>query len=310
MSSHRSLASTYRPRYGWVSRIRAWRSALCYGYRRSDNVRRLLAVHIVEDHATNDFDIGALIPVLSTNHEYRVLRTRDTDAGILAVTRTIAGPSAYLLTTIVKGFGTACCYPSTKDVARVRSYPQRPSTPGHTRHLHVLSARAISRIADAVAKNPKAFADFLNFIFQIVIALVDAIAWLTNVATYIETHFLPAIHDVANVFDEVRHNIAHTWDLIFENTVGTVIRLTRYRDAVHPMRQRGRGDIRRDAAIHYRPRLGPAYGSVTVGAVIRVWQKTDTPFANMRHDIAGIMDGMRHDIAHVWDMIYQDTTGA
>jgi SLT domain-containing protein/phage-related protein len=253
-------------------------------------------------------EIGkAFIPVLSNIMKVASQVLKTLTPLFTSVVKMIAGPFKIFVDTVLRAFTLPAVVKSIRDVGAAFSSilsAFTPDIPGIATSL----AQAISRIAEAVAKNPKAFADFLNFLFQIVIAAIDAIAWLTVAATYIETHFLPAIHDVANAFDEMRHDIAHTWDLIFSNTIGSVIRI------VHNVETQF-NSMRHEVAVIFdgmRHDIAHTWDQIysnTVGAVIRVWQKTDTPFANMRHDIAGIMDGMRHDIAHTWDLIYQDTIG-
>ena len=94
-------------------------------------------------------------------------------------------------------------------------------------------ANGITNIANAVAKNPKAFADFISFFFHLAGAVLNAIGWLTQIADVIEKKVVPNMvrgfaqmgHAVAKDFDTMRHDIAHQWDQIFQNTIGAVIRL-------------------------------------------------------------------------------------
>ena len=124
--------------------------------------------------ATNDLkDIGkAFIPVLSSIMSTASSVLKTLTPVFSAVMRTIAGPFKLFADTIVKGFAQPAVIQSIKDVSKAFGAILTAFTPDIPGIFNSF-AQAISRIADAVAKNPKAFADFLNFIFQIVIALVE-----------------------------------------------------------------------------------------------------------------------------------------
>ena len=85
-------------------------------------------------------------------------------------------------------------------------------------------ANSITQIAQAISKNPKAFADFLNFMFQVVIAALQVIIFLTKAANYIEQHFKPAIHDIAVIWNATRHEVMVILDQMFSDSVGRIIR--------------------------------------------------------------------------------------
>jgi hypothetical protein len=146
-------------------------------------------------------------------------------------------------------------------------------------------AQAIERVAAAISNNPKAFADFLNFLAQIVIFVVNAIAVLTNIATWIETHWemvkwiaFPVIaavilvvqhfgqmrHDIAVEFDKIRHGVAVQWDQFWQDTVGRAIR--------------GQRDLQR---------------IISSGL----------------HSIANAFDVTRHTVASIWDLMWNNTVG-
>ena len=113
-----------------------------------------------------------------------------------------------------------------------------PMVPG----MFASIADGITNIARAVAKNPKAIAEMISGIVHLIGALLDVLAWLTQVANYLEMHFIPAWkrflkffeqwgHDIAknmnafwhhttNVFDGIRHDVAHYWDMTWNNTIG------------------------------------------------------------------------------------------
>ena len=135
--------------------------------------------------------------------------------------KTISGPFKIFADTIIRSFGSPQVKSSIQAVAVAFGdilTAFGPDIPGIINSF----ADAIERIAQSVSKNPKAFADFLNFIFQVGIAVLNAIAFLTDFANYVEQHFMPAMHDIAHTFDTVRHDIAHTWDLIVRHIEGAM----------------------------------------------------------------------------------------
>ena len=246
----------------------------------------------------------AFIPVLENiaGTASRVLgKLTPVFAGAMKV---IAGPVERFADAILNAFNRPAVIKSIQDIASAFGKildAFTPDIPGIADSL----AQAISRMASAVGKNPKAFADFLDFLFQVVIALIDAIAWLTVFANYLEFHFVPGI---VRAWHFLQHTTEDVWNKIYENTYGVLIRLTHNVETQFNSLRHGIAvvfdGIRHDIA-HYWDMI---YEN-TIGRVIRLWQKVNTPFANMRHDIAGHMNGIRHDIAHYWDLIFQDTIG-
>ena len=246
----------------------------------------------------------AFIPVLENiaGTASRVLgKLTPVFAGAMKV---ISGPVERFADTILNAFNRPAVIKSIQDIAGAFGKildAFTPDIPGIADSL----AQAISRMASAVAKNPKAFADFLDFLFQIVIALIDAIAWLTTFANYLEFHFVPGIerawHDLQNTTEKV-------WNDIYDHTAGIGIRIAHNIETQF-------NSIRQEIAVIFdgiRHDIAHTWDQIydnTIGAVIRVWQKVNTPFANMRHDIAGHMNDIRHDISHYWDLIFQDTIG-
>jgi phage-related protein len=136
-----------------------------------------------------------------------------------AAAATIAGPFQIFANTVLKAFMQPAVKKSIQDIADAFSSVMKAFTPDIPGIMQSL-AEAISRVAKAVAANPKAFADFLNFIFQLIIMVIDAIAWLTRFANYIEQRFIPAIQHLVNVWIGVGHDIEHYWDMTWNNTIG------------------------------------------------------------------------------------------
>jgi hypothetical protein len=83
----------------------------------------------------------------------------------------------------------------------------------------------ITNIARAVARNPKALADFAIALFHIVGVALDVIGWLTQVADYLEMHFIPAFHDVVRFLDKWRHDIAANFLGFYHDTLAVFNRV-------------------------------------------------------------------------------------
>lgn len=96
-----------------------------------------------------------------------------------------------------------------------------PAIPG----IMTAIADGFTNLFRAVAKNPKAIADLAIALGHLIGVLLDVLAWLTQVADYLEIHFIGAWrrtrHDVAHFLDDIRHDIAH-WARDFMHDVDTV----------------------------------------------------------------------------------------
>jgi hypothetical protein len=84
-----------------------------------------------------------------------------------------------------------------------------PDLPGMMKSL----AEAITRIAEVIAKNPKAFADFINFLVQIVIFVLNAIAVLTELATFMETTFAKNLKGMVAAWGNAAPEMQHIWSV-------------------------------------------------------------------------------------------------
>jgi phage-related protein len=72
-------------------------------------------------------------------------------------------------------------------------------------------ANSITNMANAVANNPRPFADFIKFLFGVVNAAIQTVAWLTRVADWIES-FHTFWAAIGKGFDEVLGNIKTVWN--------------------------------------------------------------------------------------------------
>jgi phage-related protein len=119
-----------------------------------------------------------------------------------AAVNTISGPFEVFADTILKAFDSPQVSSSIQAVADAFADVMTaftPDIPGIVQSF----ADAIERIAHAVSDNPKAFADFLNFAFQVAILILNGIAFLTDFANYVEQHFLPAVQHFVNFWKDV-----------------------------------------------------------------------------------------------------------
>jgi hypothetical protein len=102
----------------------------------------------------------------------------------------ISGPFKVFADTVISAFGDPQVQSAITAVANAFADILKAFTPD-VKGIVDSVADAIERIAKAIEKNPKAFADFLNFMFQVGIFALNVIAFLTNVAVWIEEHWGP-----------------------------------------------------------------------------------------------------------------------
>lgn len=145
----------------------------------------------------------------------------------------IAGPFKVFADTLINSFADPQVTSSISAVASSFGDILKAMTPdiaGITDSF----ADAIERIANAVAKNPKAAADFLNFLFQIPIAILDAIAFLTDAADYIEGHFTNAVNDFAHfwikIWNDINRMATTNWDAMWNDIMNKFWNVT---DVLH-----------------------------------------------------------------------------
>jgi SLT domain-containing protein len=229
--------------------------------------------------------IGApFIPVL--RHVFQVVKqVFDALTPVFkGVMDTIGPPLMTAIDVFLKAFTQPAVVNSIKDIANAFVLIVEAFTPDIPTIMKSLG-EAISGVANAIAAHPQAFAQFLNFIGEVVVFALRMIEGLTYAAIWIEQHWniikwilIPFItmidqfirhggrfrHEVGVIFDGIRHEIVHVWDIIWNNTIAKVIQ---------------------------------------AGHDLLTW------FNRIRHWIANIFDGIRHDVAHYWDMIWNNTIG-
>jgi hypothetical protein len=227
----------------------------------------------------------------------------------------ISGPFQAFADAIIRSFGDPQVQQSIKVVAKAFGDILTAFTPDIPGIINSF-ADAITRIANAVAKNPKAFADFLNFLAQVVIFALNAIAWLTLVADYIEQHFIPAwhhatntlsytqketakfLHNIADQFNQFRHDASHAWDLAWSNIIGTALgrttTLSRLIGGWEHNIAHWFGILRHDVATQWNLMWSDTIGRLMRGVA----------------DSQRITAGWEHNIAHEWDILRHDTAAA
>jgi SLT domain-containing protein len=111
----------------------------------------------------------------------------ETMRGTLGGAAVIISPSVQkFVDTLIAAFGTPAVQNSIDAVAKSFAAILTAVTPDVTGGVESI-ADSITRIADSITKNPKAFADFINFLFEIGILGINAFAVLSNIANVIET---------------------------------------------------------------------------------------------------------------------------
>jgi hypothetical protein len=238
-----------------------------------------------------------------------------------AAAKTISGPFKTFGDTLIAAFGSPAAKQSIAAVAGAFGKLLTSVTPALGQGIAQV-AQGITRVANSfAATNPAVIRHFVAAMFDIVTAGLDVISALTRTANYIETHFGPAMHRTAVIFDGVRHDIAHIWDQIFSNSVGSVIRighnvLTQWNSWTH-----GVGVVF-DGFRHNTAHIWDVIWNNTTGRVLRGIGDTVRFFAGLPGKvtgalgragtlltgwgggvITGLLSGMTSVITRVWDFI-------
>lgn len=183
----------------------------------------------------------------------------------------ISKPFQRMADTIIKAFGSPQVQKSIGAVASAFGKILDAFTPDIPGIMNSV-ADAITRIADAVAKNPKAFADMANFLAQIIIGVLNLIAYLTYAADWLEQSFGPT---VARWSEKFWHGIRDQWKLFT-------------------------GDIGRIWGYFWRDIIARLANSQNF---------TTRLTSGWYHNIVHWFDLLRHDVAFVWDLMWNNTIG-
>lgn len=224
-----------------------------------------------------------------------------------AIMRMIAGPFQAFVDAILSAFTSPAVINSMKAVASafvsiLNAFT--PEIPGIAKSL----ADAISGLAHAIQSNPRAFADFLNFLVQIVIFAIRALQFLTEIANYVEQHFGPAMHRIAVIFDGVRHEVAHIWDEIFNNTIGATMRINQ---AIQRWLNQMFHDIAHDFDLirHYISSAWDTIWNNTIGRVTRGWHDVEAAFNRAKAWIISFYNSLIAGAKTYWDILWNNTVG-
>jgi hypothetical protein len=118
--------------------------------------------------------------------------------------------------------------------------------------------------------------------------------------------FLLVRHNIANIFNGIRHDVSSIWDTTWNNTIGRLRRgwadeqaiLSNFQHTISSEFDRIRHDV---------SSIWDTVWSNTIGRLIRGVRDTGRWLSNMRHDIAGQFDSIRHQVAAAWDNIWSTT---
>lgn len=123
----------------------------------------------------------------------------------------IAGPFRLFADTLITSFTQPQVVSSINAVATAFGDILKaiaPDLPGMVATL----ADAVKRIAEAISKNPKAFANFVNFLIQVVAFTLNAIAVLTRLANFMEGRFKQNINSMVATWKAASAGVAAAWN--------------------------------------------------------------------------------------------------
>jgi hypothetical protein len=200
----------------------------------------------LKDRALEDFEIigQSWVPVLeSIGNSARQVLDHLTPLFTNAA-KLIAGPFRLFADTIITAFTQPAVESSITAVARAFVAILKAMTPEIPKIATTL-ANSITAIATTVAQHPESFTRVIDFLIGVINFGLRAIVVLTDFANWLATLTRGAIiwagnaiavfgrlrHGVADQFDLMRHDVAHAWDVIWNNTIGRA--------------QRGQADLQR-----------------------------------------------------------------
>lgn len=143
--------------------------------------------------------IGApFVPVLTQLAKIADVVLKDLTPAFVAAEKVIAPAFQAMGTTLAKSFGSSQVVTAVKALGQAFAGLLKaftPAIPGIVTSI----ADGFTNLFRAVARNPKAFADMAAGLFHLIGVLLDVLAWLTNVADYIEHHWKEALTGAAAV---------------------------------------------------------------------------------------------------------------
>ena len=141
---------------------------------------------------------------------------------IAAAVKAIAGPVQLIGDTLLKSFASPQVVTMLKQLgvafaALLKAFA--PSIPGIVTSI----ADGFTNLFRAVAKNPKAIADMATGLFHLVGILLDVLAWLTNVADYVEHHWKPVMLGIAGPILDHWHGLVNFFSVTLPGAFRSVV---------------------------------------------------------------------------------------
>jgi phage-related protein len=201
--------------------------------------------------------------------------------GVIAA---ISGPFKLFVDTILKAFTQPAVQYSIEAIggafiALLNAFT--PMIPGIMQDF----ADAITQIATVVSQHPQDFANFVKFIFELGVWALKAIAWLSEIAVWIQDHWDIIKWIVFPVILAVMYVVQHFGAL--KKGISEQLNLMRS-DAI---------------------RIWNDIWKYTIGAVITGVQKVTTWHAQMRARVNEWLNHIASDARHIWDVIWNNTVG-
>jgi phage-related protein len=129
--------------------------------------------------------------------------------------QTIAGPFKLFVDTLIRAFEQPQVAASIDAVAKAFAAILTAVTPDLPGMIATL-ADAVLRIANVIKDNPKAFANFINFLVQVTAAVLNAIAFLTELATFMEGRFKQNINEMVSAWGTSTNALHTAWSNTME----------------------------------------------------------------------------------------------
>ena len=216
----------------------------------------------------------------------------------------ISGPFKAFGNALIAAFGKPAVIQSIDAVASAFGSILKSLTPQLAGDVGSI-ANGITNIANAVSKNPKAFADFVSGLFKIAGGALTIIADLTLVADWIEAHWAT----IGPPLEAPFKNIGIVVEAMMTFVKGII---TAGLDVL-----KGKWGAAWD---ELKATLGKIFDDIkkSVGNLVTAWDalvpvkvrtQIATVFDGIRHDVAAHMSEILSNVIDVWDKIWTETIG-
>lgn len=237
-------------------------------------------------------------------------------------TATIAGPFKTFADAFIKAFAQPSVQLAIANIAASFGLLLTAATPQLAGVVSNI-ATGITKLVQAVASNPQAFADFISDLGKVAGGTLTVIASLTRVANWIEANWdwfkwivVPEIaaieyvianfdmlrHDIAAHFSEIMSNTIDVWNKTWTETIGRLIQFGHDVEANFVV-------IRHNVAAHMSEINSNVIDSwnktwtQTIGRLIQFGHELEDIFNGIKHAIASDVDAMRSTIVNTWNSI-------